>query len=95
MTFKQLQKKLEHYEAGDYQDLLQEIIDKHPEVKAFLEVKFDFLDENKVMSQYEAKIKRELAKKWVDSHGWDGDERWALHQVEGLAVQCELWSGCR
>ena len=32
MTFKQLQKKLEHYEAGDYQDLLQEIIDKHPEV---------------------------------------------------------------
>ena len=74
MTFKQLQKKLEHYEAGDYQDLLQEIIDKHPEVKAFLEVKFDFLDENKVMSQYEAKIKRELAKKWVDSHGWDGDD---------------------
>jgi len=26
------------------------------------------------LSDYQTKIKRELAKKWVDSHGWDGDD---------------------
>jgi len=74
MTINQLQKKLEYYEAGDYNDLLIEIITKHPEVKSFLEIKFGFVDENKILEKYKQKVLKELSKKWVDSDSWYGDD---------------------
>jgi hypothetical protein len=74
MTKNQLLKKLKHLQIEDYQDLLFEILDKFPVVAKNMEIKFGFVDESKIVEKYKTKILKELGKKWVDSHGWDGDD---------------------
>jgi hypothetical protein len=43
-------------------------------VEQSLGIRFGLVDEVKILEKYKSKILKELSKKWVDNHGWDGDD---------------------